>query len=216
LPTILKSFQFYTILKGNFCRTDRSVDKDHGRIEIRECWTLPAALYQPGIRNLDDWAKVTTLILIRRKRRLKDKTEVNICYFISSLQTDAKRFLEIIHSQWGIENNEILNYFVARETSGFVEGFNNKIKVLERRCNGITKVVHLFQPFISIWKVIGFLPDHHFWPFHGNSQRALVYAEIVQVDGVNCNSKKRAEQLRTPFDTHLWLTLSLLFFRFVS
>lgn len=40
---------------------------------------------------------------------------------------------------------EILNYFVARETSGFVEGFNNKIKVLKRRCYGITNVVHLFQ-----------------------------------------------------------------------
>jgi transposase len=41
--------------------------------------------------------------------------------------------------------NEILNYFVARETSGFVEGFNNKIKVLKRRCYGITNVAHLFQ-----------------------------------------------------------------------
>lgn len=41
--------------------------------------------------------------------------------------------------------NEILNYFVARETSGFVEGFNNRIKVLKRRCYGITNVAHLFQ-----------------------------------------------------------------------
>jgi len=41
--------------------------------------------------------------------------------------------------------NEILNYFVARETSGFVEGFINKIKVLKRRCYGITNLAHLFQ-----------------------------------------------------------------------
>ena len=39
----------------------------------------------------------------------------------------------------------ILNYFVARETSGFVEGFNNRIKVLKRRCYGITNLAHLFQ-----------------------------------------------------------------------
>jgi len=39
----------------------------------------------------------------------------------------------------------ILNYFVARETSGFIEGFNNKIKVLKRRCYGITNLAHLFQ-----------------------------------------------------------------------
>jgi transposase len=30
-------------------------------------------------------------------------------------------------------------------TSGFVEGFNNKVKVLKRRCYGITNLTHLFQ-----------------------------------------------------------------------
>jgi transposase len=38
-----------------------------------------------------------------------------------------------------------LNYFVDRETSGFVEGFNNKIKVLKRRSYGMTNLKHLFQ-----------------------------------------------------------------------
>jgi transposase len=41
--------------------------------------------------------------------------------------------------------NEITNYFVSRQTSGFVEGFNNKIKVLKRRCYGITNLTHLYQ-----------------------------------------------------------------------
>lgn len=41
--------------------------------------------------------------------------------------------------------NEITNYFVSRLTSGFVEGFNNKIKVLKRRCYGITNLTHLYQ-----------------------------------------------------------------------
>src|SRR5207302_283295 len=41
--------------------------------------------------------------------------------------------------------DEITNYFVARLTSGFVEGFNNKVKVLKRRCYGITNLKHLFQ-----------------------------------------------------------------------
>jgi len=40
---------------------------------------------------------------------------------------------------------EILNYFVDRETSGFVEGFNNKIKVLKQRSYGMTNLKHLFQ-----------------------------------------------------------------------
>ena len=40
---------------------------------------------------------------------------------------------------------EIANYFISRQTSGFVEGLNNKIKVIKRRCYGIFNVGHLFQ-----------------------------------------------------------------------
>lgn len=39
----------------------------------------------------------------------------------------------------------ILNYFKDRRNSGFVEGLNNKIKVLKRRCYGISKPETLFQ-----------------------------------------------------------------------
>jgi transposase len=41
--------------------------------------------------------------------------------------------------------DEITNYFVSRLTSGFVEGFNNKVKVLKRRCYGMTNLKHFFQ-----------------------------------------------------------------------
>ncbi len=37
------------------------------------------------------------------------------------------------------------NYFKSRKSSGFVEGLNNKIKVLKRRCYGIFKPETLFQ-----------------------------------------------------------------------
>ena len=40
---------------------------------------------------------------------------------------------------------EITNYFLQRHNSGFVEGLNNKIKVLKRRCYGIFNLSHLFQ-----------------------------------------------------------------------
>ena len=41
--------------------------------------------------------------------------------------------------------DKISNYFVERLTSGFVEGFNNRVKVLKRRCYGIFDVAHIFQ-----------------------------------------------------------------------
>jgi transposase len=41
--------------------------------------------------------------------------------------------------------DEITNYFLDRQSSGFVEGLNNKIKVLKRRCYGIFSPGRLFQ-----------------------------------------------------------------------
>ena len=41
--------------------------------------------------------------------------------------------------------DEISNYFIDRNTSGFVEGLNNKIKSIKRRCYGILNIKHLFQ-----------------------------------------------------------------------
>ncbi len=37
------------------------------------------------------------------------------------------------------------NYFKSRKSSGFVEGLNNKIKVLKRRCYGLAKATSIFQ-----------------------------------------------------------------------
>lgn len=50
-------------------------------------------------------------------------------------------FLKLLQVWW----NEIINFFIQRESSGFVEGFNNKVKVLKRRCYGIFNLQHLFQ-----------------------------------------------------------------------
>jgi len=41
--------------------------------------------------------------------------------------------------------DEITNYFINRLTSGWVEGFNNRIKVLKRRCYGLTSPASLFR-----------------------------------------------------------------------
>ena len=50
-------------------------------------------------------------------------------------------FLKLLSTWW----EEITNYFIQRENSGFIEGFNNKVKVLKRRCYGIFNIKHLFQ-----------------------------------------------------------------------
>ncbi len=55
-------------------------------------------------------------------------------------------FLKTLEHWW----EEITNYFVARANSGFVEGFNNKLKVLKRRCYGIFNLKHIFQRIYTL------------------------------------------------------------------
>jgi transposase len=50
-------------------------------------------------------------------------------------------FLKTLDKWW----EEITQYFLDRANSGFVEGLNNKLKVLKRRCYGIFNRDHLFQ-----------------------------------------------------------------------
>jgi transposase len=53
------------------------------------------------------------------------------------------KFISTLNKYW----NDILNYFYRkqRKNSGFIEGLNNKIKVIKRRCYGIFKIENLFQ-----------------------------------------------------------------------
>ena len=50
-------------------------------------------------------------------------------------------FLKTLDHWW----EEITNFFTLRANSGFVEGLNNKIKVLKRRCYGLYNLAHIFQ-----------------------------------------------------------------------
>ena len=83
----------------------KTVDKDHGRIEIRECWTLAVAPHQDAIRNVGDWERLTSLVCIRRERRLAARTQVEMQYYITSLAPNADRLLQAIRDHWGIENS---------------------------------------------------------------------------------------------------------------
>jgi transposase len=54
-----------------------------------------------------------------------------------------EKFISTLGKNW----DSILNYFhrKGRKNSGFIEGLNNKVKVIKRRCYGIFKIEKLFQ-----------------------------------------------------------------------
>jgi predicted transposase YbfD/YdcC len=83
----------------------KTVDKDHGRIEIRQCWTLAADRFLQSVRRLAEWDQVHSLVLIVSERRIGEKTTTQARYFISSLKPDATKLLEAVRCHWGVENS---------------------------------------------------------------------------------------------------------------
>lgn len=90
--------------KGAPYRYAKTVNKDHGRIEIRQCWSISDPEYLANIRDLDRWKEVKSLVMILSERQIGEKREVQDRYYISSLESDAKKILQAKRSYWGIEN----------------------------------------------------------------------------------------------------------------
>jgi predicted transposase YbfD/YdcC len=86
------------------CDYHQTVDKGHGRIEIRECWTTSDPDYFPFVRNASAWANLRTLAMVRAERRQGEKVSVEVRYYLSSLESEAAKLLHAIRTHWTIEN----------------------------------------------------------------------------------------------------------------
>lgn len=82
----------------------KTIDKDHGRIEIRECWTLSDPEFLDYLRQRDTWKNLQTVIMLRAERRIGKKSSRETRYYISSLENNAKLALQAVRQHWGIEN----------------------------------------------------------------------------------------------------------------
>lgn len=80
-----------------FCE---SIEKGHGRIEIRSCVTLSAN----DLPSQPEWKGLKTIAKISRERRRGEKIEKEAVYYIGSVSQDANLVTEVARSQWGIEN----------------------------------------------------------------------------------------------------------------
>lgn len=101
--------------------------------------------YSPDIKQAYDFQNSLTEIFnknINKKeasRLIKQwKKEIS-----KSNLTCFDKFIATLNKNW----DDILNYFhrKQRKNSGFIEGLNNKIKVIKRRCYGIFNIEKLFQ-----------------------------------------------------------------------
>jgi predicted transposase YbfD/YdcC len=83
---------------------EKTVNKGHGRIEIRECWTISDPQILCHLRGFQNWEKLMTVSRIRSQRWIGDEKTCEDRFHIASI-VGAKRVLAAARSHWGIENN---------------------------------------------------------------------------------------------------------------
>jgi predicted transposase YbfD/YdcC len=80
----------------------RTMDKDHGRIEVRSCWCTEQIDW---LDAKSEWTGLRTIVVMECERTVNGKTSVERRFYLSSLPPNAKTILHAIRAHWGIENN---------------------------------------------------------------------------------------------------------------
>ena len=82
----------------------KTVNKGHGRIEIRECWSTSNPAYLNLIRGVENWAGLQSIAMVICTCIIGDKVTKDVRYYISSLLSNAERILHAVRKHWSIEN----------------------------------------------------------------------------------------------------------------
>lgn len=80
----------------------KTVDKDHGRIEIRECWVTDDIGW---LSMKDKWKNLQSICMVKAVRIIGEKRTEERRLYISSLKPRAHLISDVIRKHWGIENS---------------------------------------------------------------------------------------------------------------
>ena len=88
--------------------THQTVNKGHGRIEKRRCWTLSDPSCLQMLPDRAEWKHLRTVVMVCAERQLNGQTTVKTRYYLSSLGGEtagtARTALAAIRRHWTIEN----------------------------------------------------------------------------------------------------------------
>jgi predicted transposase YbfD/YdcC len=82
----------------------RATAKGHGRLEIRDCWTIADPHYVGDLRQGRKWKSLRSVAQVQLERRIGDHVTVETRYYISSLAGHARQIHNAVRSHWGVEN----------------------------------------------------------------------------------------------------------------
>ncbi len=86
------------------CESARTVDKAHGRVEIREYWTISDPKILDYLDPEQRWEGLHGIGMVRAERRLKHEITKETRYFLLSFPS-VNTFAYAVRSHWGIENS---------------------------------------------------------------------------------------------------------------
>ena len=82
----------------------KTVNKGHGRMEVRECWSTSNLACLNLIRGLENWAGLQSIAMLICTRSTAEKETKHVRYYISSLPSHAQHMLQAVRKYWAIEN----------------------------------------------------------------------------------------------------------------
>jgi predicted transposase YbfD/YdcC len=82
----------------------QTVDKNHGRLEIRRHWTISDPEFIAFLDPQGKWPSLQSMGLVEAQRTIEDQTSTEVRYYISSLAGDAAQFAHAVRTHWQIEN----------------------------------------------------------------------------------------------------------------
>lgn len=82
----------------------KTTNKNHGRIEVRECWAITDPDFTHYLRGFENWKGLRSLVKVSSQRQTSVGISQEDRYFISSLKTPAKQILQAVRGHWSIEN----------------------------------------------------------------------------------------------------------------
>lgn len=79
----------------------QTIDADHGRIETRKYWITSDIDWLQG-KEL--WPGIKSIAMVESTREINDQLSTEKRYYITSFESDAKKFGHCVRNHWGIEN----------------------------------------------------------------------------------------------------------------
>jgi len=80
----------------------RTINKGHGRTEIRRHWTMPVTEL---FFDQEKWVGLQSVGLVESVRKIGSETTTSKRYYLNSFSSDAQMLAHAVRSHWGVENS---------------------------------------------------------------------------------------------------------------